>query len=300
MRWIVTLALLVAFAGCTAEPEAIPSEVGPAEPDQPPAGGAGVQETPRPKAQPNATADPESDGPEHNSPPTAMLTVDRTSGVVPATFNLELNGTDPDGDRLRWTLHFDGGIDSLHGTGVPDQAWVRYVEPGNYTITLVVTDGIAAANQTLAVQALPIPTPDEYEANFDVQARAPGGSSSNVAVNGYVILGDGEPREENCVQIGGASQAEAIIISANWTAGGDSKRLRLLLAGDSSYEIEGEAPLEIRLGGRGYQDLVADEDGLFYAWVEGIEGSDWERTVDVTVTVLHFDQDPSASEAGHC
>lgn len=85
-----------------------------------------------------------------NSPPTGSISA-VTNGTLAA---FTLNGTDPDGDALSWTLAFGDG-NSTNGTTLPATASHNYTAGGNFTANFTVSDGrhTAAYNVTVAVGA---------------------------------------------------------------------------------------------------------------------------------------------------
>jgi hypothetical protein len=91
-----------------------------------------------------------STGPSSNSPPSGSISA-TTNGTLAA---FALNGTDPDGDALSWTLAFGDG-NSTNGTALPTTASHNYTASGNFTAAFTVSDGkdSVAYNVTLTVAA---------------------------------------------------------------------------------------------------------------------------------------------------
>jgi hypothetical protein len=80
-----------------------------------------------------------------NEAPAAVLALDAETGPAPLTTRPKISGSDPDRDRLTYTLDFgDGQV----ATGALPVALVghRYEVPGTYTVRLTVSDGRATAS----------------------------------------------------------------------------------------------------------------------------------------------------------
>lgn len=101
-------------------------------------------------AMPSAT--PTSTGPAPNRPPvgSAGVALNGTS----ATFTL--NGTDPDGDALNWTLAFGDG-NSTNGTSLPANATHDYGASGVFNATFTLGDGNLTSVYNLTVNATTLP-----------------------------------------------------------------------------------------------------------------------------------------------
>ncbi len=90
-----------------------------------------------------------------NTPPTANLSSDAPNGTAPLNVTFTVNGTDVDGDNLTWTLDADGdGTADYNGTELPSEVVHEYLDAGNYTAFLNVTDGenFTTANLTIVVE----------------------------------------------------------------------------------------------------------------------------------------------------
>ena len=82
--------------------------------------------------------------------PTAVATANVTSGdaPLPVTFS-GLGSTDPEGDTLTYAWDLDG--DNLLDDSTVAQPTFNYTTPGNYTVTLKVTDGAGAFSTATVV-----------------------------------------------------------------------------------------------------------------------------------------------------
>ena len=155
LRPLVAVTLALLLSGCFVEkdPEATAQEVA----DAPTASASGSST---------------SGAPANNSPQPGNLTFNATGLEV--AFVLE--ASDPDGDALTWTLTF-GDNASANGTFAAGAAANQSVEPvravqaanathayaqaGNYSVTLVVSDGKASANRTYDLTLAPAAAPQE-------------------------------------------------------------------------------------------------------------------------------------------
>lgn len=184
MRVLATAAILLftALSGCLADD---------AEP-------AAASETPSPTPSGNATA---TQAPSNvsvpNTPPTANLSSDLPNGTAPLNVTFTVEGDDEDGDALNWTLDADGdGTADYNGTELPSTIVHEYVEAGNYTALLNVTDAEAfvTANLTLVIEIPALGSP---------MCERPGASTINTAGGAtfYTITegGDWVFRETNGV-----------------------------------------------------------------------------------------------------
>jgi hypothetical protein len=79
-----------------------------------------------------------------NHAPTGGITANQTAGKSPLTVLFTLDATDTDGDKLSFTVDFDGNgtIDSSRANATfPTQVNHTYVKAGLYNITYTLTDG---------------------------------------------------------------------------------------------------------------------------------------------------------------
>ncbi len=153
------LALVFLLAGCTDDPAA----------DTDGEGGVGVAPVATP-GDDSATSGPAGTGEgttggsagnetnetaaAPNTPPTASLTASNLSAAAPFNVTFMLAGEDADADALSWTLDVDGdGMADSEGQGLPFNFTFSYVNVGNYTVTLNVTDGKDHAVDSLVVEA---------------------------------------------------------------------------------------------------------------------------------------------------
>ena len=116
-----------------------------------------------------------------NRPPTASLNVSVAEGLSPLAVNFTLEGSDPDGDALNWTLAFGDG-NATDGASLPGDATHTYAAGGNFTAVLTVSDGnlTASANVTIAVAAAgALPDPLHFEGTLTAVPFVPGVGSPN-------------------------------------------------------------------------------------------------------------------------
>ena len=132
-----------------------------------------------------------SSAPVANRAPVANLTASALNGTVPLNVTFQINGTDADGDALTWTLR--SGNDTLsNGTSLPANRTHAFIEPGNHTLVLTVSDGKlnATANVTINVTAaspalapLDPPIHDEYEVAYFCELCTVMGPDNCISLN---------------------------------------------------------------------------------------------------------------------
>ena len=96
--------------------------------------------------------------PRPNRPPTVSLSSDRDTMLVGECVHFTATGSDPDGDRLRYTWTSNGG--QLTPSDTTAQWCSAGLAPGSYTTTVRVDDGrggAADASKAINVQAPPPP-----------------------------------------------------------------------------------------------------------------------------------------------
>ncbi|HLE47365.1 MAG TPA: PKD domain-containing protein, partial [Candidatus Thermoplasmatota archaeon] len=150
MAFIVVILAATALSGCLGTDTAPASE--PSGSDEP---------TPVP------TVDNSSAPEAPNQAPVANLTASTVNGTSPLNVTFTINATDPDQDNLTWTLDADGdAVADANGTGVPSPPTVNftYGAPGDFNVTLNVTDGKLSATSALVINvtagvAAPPPPP---------------------------------------------------------------------------------------------------------------------------------------------
>ena len=87
-----------------------------------------------------------------NSPPTATLSLDSTSGVAPLAVNASIGGSDPDNDPLTYTLDFGDGSSPASGSLPTAPIAHTYSNAGAYVVRLAVSDGKQTAVKTVDVE----------------------------------------------------------------------------------------------------------------------------------------------------
>lgn len=128
MRWLVAVSLvLVALAGCS-----------------------DAKDDPVAQATSSSASSTTAATPLPNLPPTATV-IAAVNGTEAA---FTLNGTDPDGDNVTWTLHFGDNTTAANGTTLPASVNHTYAAPGNYSANLTVSDGNLTNSYTVNVTAV--------------------------------------------------------------------------------------------------------------------------------------------------
>ncbi|HUR61116.1 MAG TPA: PKD domain-containing protein [Candidatus Thermoplasmatota archaeon] len=89
-----------------------------------------------------------------NHAPTATLTVVNSTGNAPFNATFKLEGSDPDGDALTYTLAFGDGGANATGTTLPTTVVHAFAAKGNFTAALTVTDGKLTALRRANVTVL--------------------------------------------------------------------------------------------------------------------------------------------------
>ncbi|HEX6111299.1 MAG TPA: PQQ-dependent sugar dehydrogenase, partial [Geminicoccaceae bacterium] len=86
-----------------------------------------------------------------NTPPVAVVSADPTSGAEPLTVTFDGTGSrDADGDPLAYDWDLDG--DGLFGDSSAVQPSFTYPNPGEYTVTLEVSDGRDSNSATVTIR----------------------------------------------------------------------------------------------------------------------------------------------------
>jgi PKD repeat protein len=100
-----------------------------------------------------STATTTSDGAgSGNKAPTATLTASTVTGTAPVLVEFTLDGADPDGDKLTWTLSFGDNSGDSTGDELPATREHNFTAAGTYNVTLTVSDGKLSTTKTVAVQ----------------------------------------------------------------------------------------------------------------------------------------------------
>ena len=86
-----------------------------------------------------------------NEPPVPTMEADNVTGAIPLNVTFLLNGTDPEGGNLSWTLSFGDDSENLTGESLPANATHSYALQGNFTAFFEVSDGVNVANISVAV-----------------------------------------------------------------------------------------------------------------------------------------------------
>ena len=133
--------------------------------------------------------------PRPNRPPTVSLGVDRDTVLVGDCVHFTATGSDPDGDRLRYTWASNGG--QLTPSDTTAQLCTTGLAPGSYNTTARVDDGrggAADASKAITVQA---PPPPPQASKLNECAFAKPANSSRVDNVCKRILDDVATRMQN-------------------------------------------------------------------------------------------------------
>jgi PKD repeat protein len=151
MRRILALLLILAlgFSGCLGLGGEAPGN----------GDGAGKDASgPAPEA-PADEGDPgagEGSAPPQNRAPSAAVVADVATGTAPLNVTFTIEGFDPDGDGLNWTLDF--GDDSEGATGSTLPTTITHLYPaGDHTAVLTVTDGALTTTAEAAMNVTAAP-----------------------------------------------------------------------------------------------------------------------------------------------
>lgn len=94
--------------------------------------------------------------PRSNQLPSARLLASVGNGTAPLAVAFLLEGSDPDGDALSWTLDLGDG-NATQGTSLPSNVTHAFAAPGNFTVALDVMDGNATSRSHLVIRVGPAP-----------------------------------------------------------------------------------------------------------------------------------------------
>jgi PKD repeat protein/flagellar hook assembly protein FlgD len=104
-----------------------------------------------------------------NTPPTATLALDHTTGVTPLPVQATIGGTDAEHDPLTYGLDFGDGSGVSSGTLPRDAVAHTYPKAGTYLVRLTVSDGRLSTVQTATV-VVGLPEPLAANAGDDQAA----------------------------------------------------------------------------------------------------------------------------------
>lgn len=149
--WLVgTLLIATALAGCAGDDDGG---------DGPTTTRTGTTATGTPTTAPTQTGTSTStststSGPgDENGAPTATLAASISGGAAPLNVTFDLSGADPDGDALTWTFDADGdGTKDAEGTELPAEVTFLYETAGNFTASLLVSDGTEASVASVDIE----------------------------------------------------------------------------------------------------------------------------------------------------
>ncbi|MEK6985916.1 MAG: PKD domain-containing protein [Candidatus Thermoplasmatota archaeon] len=165
----VVLFVVLALAGCASNSDSSStSEAGTAQASASGSATAPGSSTRAPATGASSSGTTGTTAATSNRPPLASLTA--TLNGTSATF--ALNGTDPDGDALTWSLSFGDSM-VQNGTALPTSVTHTYASAGNYTAILEVADGKLASNTTFALHVLGAVTASAQPVTFTGHAILP-------------------------------------------------------------------------------------------------------------------------------
>lgn len=124
-----------------------------------------------------------------NTAPEASLSANQTTGQAPLAVTFTLEGSDADGDALRWTFTIQQGAQLSTGDQLPATVNHTYDRAGNFTAVLTVDDGnqTAGANLTITVTA---PDTDDATGNGTGNATTSADDLPDpVVINGTAAVG---------------------------------------------------------------------------------------------------------------
>lgn len=165
--------VLLLLGGCIGgEPASSPQNSSDASGNSSDPGGTGdpgSSDSQTPTGEPTGSSDPSTEPPV-NEAPTANLTASATSGDAPLSVTFTVDGSDPDGDPLSWSLDANGdGTEDANGTTVPADVEFSFSTAGVFNATVNVTDGSleSSAQVSITVTEAP-PPPFVITASFDL------------------------------------------------------------------------------------------------------------------------------------
>lgn len=182
---LVILVIVTAFAGCLEgqddfEFEPRPSGGGAAGSSDPDDDGRDDPSDDGESEQPENDTDQEDDppidedpdeGPEPEyNPPVAFVEASHEEFFVPFTVSFELDGWDPDGTPIEWSLDFGDG-NGTTGDRLPVSLDHTYENPGEFEARLLVSDGTEMRHQTEKLRGSQKPVPAEFEGNVRLPER---------------------------------------------------------------------------------------------------------------------------------
>lgn len=155
MRAAISILLLLSltFAGCLGEDGGADDSPDPGMDDDPTEG----DDAPADPGSEEPTSTPTS-GPAPNDtedrPPTATLTASIQQGEIPFNVTFTLDGEDPDGDALQWSLDADGDDTAdIEGTTLPADYTHQYDTEGLFNATFTVSDGSNTTTRNILINA---------------------------------------------------------------------------------------------------------------------------------------------------
>lgn len=153
MRTLAFLLMLsLALAGCSGDESSDPTE----EPTESTSSGTQSQtqsQTPTTGNNPSEPGQSQEPG-QGNQAPTGTLTASISQGEAPVEVTFTLEGADPDGDNVTWTLDADGdGTFEAEGSELPAMYNHSYVDVGNYTANLTISDGSLSTSYEANINA---------------------------------------------------------------------------------------------------------------------------------------------------
>lgn len=86
------------------------------------------------------------------APVITTFTASVAAGAAPLVVNFTLDATDPQGEKVTWTVDLADGSPAQSGTTLPATFSHNFTAAGNYTVKATVTDGNNNVNKTVTVR----------------------------------------------------------------------------------------------------------------------------------------------------
>jgi len=160
--------------------------------------------------------------PEENSPPKAVIKIQKGEISKAIPFSLNLDGSeskDPDGDKLQyfWSYPFDQSFEKVNPPSF------RFEEEGNFTITLTVTDPSGLSDTTsLEIKALRKPTKSKKSSTKKYKT---GDLSSNILISEVLPNPTGTDKDQEFLEIFNSGSKD--INLGNWKIINNKKEITL-------------------------------------------------------------------------
>ncbi|MEA3190719.1 MAG: hypothetical protein QOD77_1301 [Thermoplasmata archaeon] len=108
--------------------------------------------------------------------PTITFLPSVVSGQAPLLVNFTIDGKDPEGESISWSVDLGDGSPPMSGTTLPSKFSHNYTVVGNHTAKAVVTDGNNNVNKTVVIAVLPATGPGSEGPGQEINLAWVGGS----------------------------------------------------------------------------------------------------------------------------